>query len=149
MDVFINTVHYKVITYKYGIYRYITNSIIDKWCNQYFGPYYAEVLLSRENTFIINSENVNISNVKQIIINTTITNIKSKKSEIINNSYEFEKDDFIKLINTIENIEKNLLENKKQDINDLNFLEEIKEKVPKLSSFIADIITIISPFFKV
>ena len=148
LDVFRNKVHYKVMTAKYGFYHYVKSSIIDELCNRYFGPYYAEVLLSRENEIVINANSVNISDVEQIIINTkTITSIKAKKSEIINNSYEFEQSDFIRLLNIIENIEKNLLENKKQDINDLNFLKEIKEKVPKLCSLIADIITIVSPFF--
>lgn len=148
LDVFRNKVHYKVMTARYGFYHYVKSSIIDKLYNRYFGPYYAEVLLSRENKIVINANSVNISDVEQIIINTkTITSIKAKKLEIINNSYEFEQSDFIRLLNIIENIEKNLLENKKQDINDLNFLKEIKEKVPKLCSLIADIITIVSPFF--
>ena len=146
-DVVRGKLHYKFIAGKDEFIDPKSNSLIEGVFNLVFGPYYAEVVLSRENEIIINTNNVNISDVEQIIINTeTIVSIKAKKSEVINNYYEFEQSDFIRLLNIIENIENNLLENRKQDINDLDFLEEIKDKVPKLRALIADIITIVSVF---
>ncbi|OOF37536.1 hypothetical protein [Rodentibacter heidelbergensis] len=148
LDVYFNDIHYRVINSEQGLFWKKDGDFIGNLLNKFLGPYYAEVLLMREQEMIIDSGNVNINNVAQITINTkkAIVSIKSNKSEIINNSYVLERNDFIKLINSIENIENNLLDNNKQDINDLNFLEQVKEKVPKLSSFIADIITIASPF---
>lgn len=148
LDVYFNDIHYKVINSMLGLYWVKNGDLLGSLWSKFFGPYYAEVYLMREQSIIVDTDNVNIHDVKQIIINAkAITSIKAKKSEVINNSYEFEQSEFIRLLNIIENIEKNLLENKKQDINDLNFLKEIKEKVPKLCSLIADIITIASPFF--
>ncbi|MCT8698962.1 hypothetical protein KZ464_10335, partial [Glaesserella parasuis] len=134
--------------YTYLIFRH-DGDIISILINKYFGPYYAEVLLSREKNIVINANDVSIDNVEQITINTkAITSIKAKKLEIINNSYNLDKEDVLKLIKIIENIECKLLNNDNQEHNDIDDLKIIAERIPTIASFLADIITIVQPFFK-
>ncbi|MCT8759603.1 hypothetical protein KZ322_10235, partial [Glaesserella parasuis] len=147
-DIYIDEMHYKVINYTYLIFRH-DGDIISILINKYFGPYYAEVLLSREKNIVINANDVSIDNVEQITINTkAITSIKAKKLEIINNSYNLDKEDVLKLIKIIENIECKLLNNDNQEHNDIDDLKIIAERIPTIASFLADIITIVQPFFK-
>lgn len=147
-DIYIDEMHYKVINYTYLKFRH-DGDIISILINKYFGPYYAEVLLSRENNIVINANDVSIDNVEQITINTkAITSIKAKKLEIINNSYNLDKEDVLELIKIIENIECKLLNNDNQEHNDIDDLKIMAERIPTIASFLADIITIVQPFFK-
>ena len=98
---------------------------------------------------MINANDVSIDNVEQITINTkAITSIKAKKLEIINNSYNLDKEDVLELIKIIENIECKLLNNDNQEHNDIDDLKIMAKRIPTIASFLADIITIVQPFFK-
>ena len=145
VDVFCSDVNYKVINYKLGLY-WSNGRFLDDLCSKFFGPYYAEVYLMREQGMTIDANNININDVNQIIINTkTITSIKSKKMEIFNYQYDIDSEDFKKLYISIENIENNLLKNIPQNNEDLNVLERLANKYPNIRSLISDIITITSP----
>ncbi|MCT8688552.1 hypothetical protein KZ378_09740, partial [Glaesserella parasuis] len=62
--------------------------------------------------------------------------------------YNLDKEDVLKLIKIIENIECKLLNNDNQEHNDIDDLKIIAERIPTIASFLADIITIVQPFFK-
>ncbi|MDK7281779.1 hypothetical protein QP477_10115 [Haemophilus seminalis] len=146
LDVYFNDIHYKVINSMLGLYWVKNGDLLGSLRSKFFGPYYAEVYLMREQGMTIDANNININDVNQIIINTkTITSIKSKKIEIFNYQYDIDSEDFEKLYISIENIENNLLKNIPQNNEDLNILEHLANKYPNIRSLISDIITITSP----
>lgn len=131
-----NDVPYRVVSGKYHIYN---GGILDA----HLGPNRAKGELKEIVSYNISASQVNINTQEVKIYTDSLSKIKAERFMMEDEKFYLLHRDLISTLNNIENALENLTPPTRED---LSLLRAIGKSVPELTGFIANIITILTPF---